>query len=74
MSAVGHRVAAFPSPAIGRTLSWLQGVGRSIWSALEATGRRRAARELSALAERWEPFDPALARQMREAGGHDANH
>jgi len=74
MSALGHREAVLPSPAMGRTSSWLRGIGRSIWSALEATGQRRAARELNALAERWESFDPALARQMREASGHQANH
>jgi hypothetical protein len=50
---------------------WLSRVGRSIWRALETAGQRRAARELRALAAWHEPFDPELARRLREASRFD---
>ena len=46
---------------------WLSRVGRSIWRALERAGQQRAARELLARAAWHEPFDPELARRLREA-------
>jgi ribosomal protein L15E len=71
MSTVVHGAAPLASPYKRQTPTLLQVVGRSIWRALEAAGQRRAARELHNLAQRWEPFDPALARQLREASLHD---
>lgn len=49
-----------------------QSIGRSIWSGLEATGRRRAARELRDMAQRWAPFDAALAAQLLAAAQDDS--
>ena len=49
------------------TTPLIGGIGRSIWRALERAGHRRAARELMALAARHEPFDPELARRLRDA-------
>jgi hypothetical protein len=46
-------------------------IGRSIWRALKRAGRTRAARELMAQAARHEPFDPGLARRLREAALFD---
>jgi hypothetical protein len=72
MSTVVQGAAPQASPYQRQTPTLLQAVGRSIWRALEAAGQRRAARELLDLAERWESFDPALARQLREASRHDS--
>lgn len=60
---------AGPAAALGRRRgpTLLQGLGASIWRSLEAVGHRRAARELSLLANRWTPFDPGLATTLREA-------
>ncbi|HEY6513545.1 MAG TPA: hypothetical protein VI032_16305 [Burkholderiaceae bacterium] len=46
-------------------------IGGSIWRALKRAGRRRAARELMARAAWHEPFDPGLARCLREAALFD---
>jgi hypothetical protein len=62
------------SPYRRLTPTLLQAIGQSIWRALEAAGQRRAAHELRQLAERWEPFDPALAQQLRDASRHDSHH
>jgi hypothetical protein len=40
-------------------------IGRAVWRALEAHGQRRSAREMLALAERWEHTNPTLARELR---------
>jgi hypothetical protein len=53
------------------TPTLIEFIGRSIWRALERAGRRRAARELLALSARHEPFNPALARLLREASRFD---
>jgi hypothetical protein len=50
--------------ATGRTL---RGAWRSVRRALRQAGARRAARELTALAQRHEAFDAAVARALREA-------
>lgn len=47
------------------------GLCRAIWRALETVGQRRAERELRLLAQRWEPFDPGLARELRAASRFD---
>jgi hypothetical protein len=77
MSALGLRLQspdAPQSPYKRQTPTLLQVVGQSIWRALEASGQRRAAQELRQLAERLEPFDPALAQQLREASRHNTGH
>jgi hypothetical protein len=74
MNALGQRVASPASPYQRQTPTLLQAIGQSIWRALEATGQRRAAHELRQLAQRWEPFDPTLAQQFREASRHDTRH
>jgi hypothetical protein len=71
MSAITQGSVALGSTYQRQTPTLLQAVGHSIWRALEAAGQRRAARELLDLAQRWEPFDPALARQLREASRYD---
>jgi hypothetical protein len=58
-----------PSPYRRQTPTVWQALGSSLWAALEAVGRRRAQRELRALAQRWAPFDPALAQTLRSAAG-----
>jgi hypothetical protein len=50
-----------------------QTFGRAVWDALEATGRRRAARELRDLAQRWNAIDPSLAAQLRAAAHRNLN-
>jgi hypothetical protein len=50
-----------------QTPSVWQAVGRAIWNALQASGQRRAARELHELARRWDDIDPAMAARMRAA-------
>jgi hypothetical protein len=50
-----------------------QTFGRAIWAALEATGRRRAARELRDVAQRWDAIDPSLAAQLRAAANRNLN-
>jgi hypothetical protein len=74
MSALSQREGSPTSPYRRLTPTLFQAVGQSIWRALEAAGQRRAAHELRQLAERWEPFDPALARQLRDASRHNSNH
>lgn len=48
-------------------LSWSRRLGRAVWTTLEESGHRRAARELLAFAERVQSRDPALARTLRAA-------
>jgi hypothetical protein len=50
-----------------------QTLGRAVWAALEATGRRRAARELHDVAQRWDAIDPSLAAQLRAAAHRNLN-
>jgi hypothetical protein len=71
MSALGLRVPSVESPYKRQTPTLWQVIGQSIWRGLEASGQRRAARELRQLAERWQTIDPALAQQLREASRHD---
>jgi len=52
---------------------WLRRAGSSIWRTLERAGQRRAARELLARAAWHEPFDPELARRLREASQFDTD-
>jgi len=44
----------------------LRGAWRSVQRTLKEAGARRAARELTALAQRHQAFDAALARALRE--------
>jgi hypothetical protein len=74
MSAVAQGAASLASPYKRQTPTLLQAVGQSIWRALEAAGQRRAARELRDLAQRWEPFDAALAQQLRQASRYDTRY
>jgi hypothetical protein len=67
MSALNHRLTAVGSPYKRQTPTLLQALGQSIWRALEAAGRRRAAPELKRLAQRWEASDPELAQHLRDA-------
>ena len=71
MNVVNHSLASADSPYKRQTPTLLQALGQSIWRALEAAGRRRAAPELRRLAERWESIDPALAAQFRDARRFD---
>jgi hypothetical protein len=68
----GPQAAATASPYKRLSPTLLQVIGRSVWAALEHAGQRRAAHELRSLADRWEPFDPALAQQFRAASRHDS--
>lgn len=47
--------------------SWLARAGQSIWRVLEATGQARARRHLQAFADRCEPNQPELAKELRAA-------
>lgn len=71
MTVINHRLASAGSPYRRQTPTLLQAMGQSIWRALEEAGRRRAMRELQDLAQRWQPFDPALAQQLLDASRHD---
>jgi hypothetical protein len=42
-------------------------IARGLWESLEAVGRARARREMTALAERWDASRPELAEELREA-------
>jgi hypothetical protein len=55
------------------TPTLIEVIGRSIWRALKRAGRRRAAHELLRLAAQHEPFDPALARLLREGSQFDTD-
>jgi hypothetical protein len=66
MSAALVREAA-ASPYRRQTPTLLQVIGQRVWSALEAVGRRRAARDLHEMALRWESIDPERARLLRTA-------
>lgn len=62
---------ADPSRDARLAARWRAHVGRiavAIWRGLEDYGRARAQHELRALHDRWSVTDPALARQLREAG------
>ncbi len=58
-----------PVPRLGTLravlLHRLARFGRTVWLALEDHGRHRAARELLALADRWQHEQPKLARELR---------
>jgi hypothetical protein len=60
-------VRQFERPGSLRTVLWqrLTQAAHALWRALEDRGRRRADRELLALAERWEATNPTLARELR---------
>lgn len=49
----------------GSVLDHLARIGRTLWSALEDYGRQRSAREMLALADRWQHAQPKLARELR---------
>ena len=66
----GRDAPAAPSPYQRQTPTLWQAIGQSIWQAFEATGQRRAARELHETAQRWESIDPAVAQQMHDAVRH----
>jgi hypothetical protein len=71
MSAI---TASQPRPTYQRqTPSVWQALGRAVWDALEAHGRRRAERELRGLAQRWAQIDPAVAAQLRAATAQPSN-
>ncbi len=58
--------------AIGRNAWAMPGaIGRSLWASLESFGQRRAARELHAVADRWQSTDPELSRLLRAAASDD---
>jgi hypothetical protein len=72
MNTLAHTVGHADTPVYRRhTPTLLQVIGRSIWRSLEAVGHRRAARELDQLASRWTVYDPALARELREASRNE---
>jgi hypothetical protein len=71
MNTIVSRAARLGSSYKRQTPTLLHAIGRSIWDALAATGQRRAARELTDIAQRWESIDPAVAQQLREASRHD---
>jgi hypothetical protein len=52
--------------------AWFGRARRSIWGALEESGRARARRELLDFAERCEAHQPELAKELRFAAGQDA--
>jgi hypothetical protein len=56
-----------------RAFEHLHAFGRSLWQGLEAIGQRRAANELRAMADRWQPFEPELARRLRDASEFDTS-
>lgn len=56
-----------------RTPTLFQMLRHKTWRALEAHGRRRAARELLAAARRWQSIDPEIARGLRAAAGFDTS-
>ncbi len=45
--------------------------GRRVWEALEAHGRARSRHELLELADRWERYQPELAKELRHAAWQD---
>jgi hypothetical protein len=53
--------------AAAATARALRGAWRSVQRTLRQAGARRAARELTALAQRHEAFDAAVARALRES-------
>ena len=56
---------------IGRRAgSFFSRLGQSVWNALEASGRARAAVELNSLAESFESSQPNLAKELRAAAAH----
>jgi hypothetical protein len=56
-----------------RTPTLFQVLRHKAWRALEEHGRRRAARELLAAAQRWQDIDPEIARGLRAAAGFDTS-
>jgi hypothetical protein len=60
------------APVITSLKAWFGRTRRSIWAALEESGRARARRELLGFAERCEAHQPELAKELRVAAGHDA--
>ena len=55
------------SPYRRGTPMLLESIGSAIWRALEGVGRRRAARDLLAAAERYASTNPALAMLLRQS-------
>jgi hypothetical protein len=74
MTAAVQPAAPVASPYQRQTPTLWQAIGHAIWDALAAAGQRRAARELSELALRWDSIDAAVAQQMREASRYDTRH
>jgi hypothetical protein len=60
------------APVATSLSAWFGRIRRSIWIALEESGRARARRELLDFAERCEAHQPELAKELRVAAGHDA--
>ncbi|CAN5462015.1 hypothetical protein BH11PSE9_BH11PSE9_20360 [soil metagenome] len=56
----------------GRAGSFFSRIGTSVWNALEASGRARAAVELNSLAESFESSQPNLAKELRAAASYQA--
>jgi len=56
-----HQAGSLRAVALQR----LNRIGSAIWDALEAVGQERSARELTALARKYEHTNPTLARQLR---------
>jgi hypothetical protein len=63
--------AAHGAPWAARAKRQLSRFGRAVWQTLEDSGRRRAARELLLMAQRFESSDPALAQRLRDASRFD---
>lgn len=57
-------------PVTRRPRAWLAGAGAAVWRALQASGQVRAHRELLDFADRCEPMQPGLAKEMRAAARH----
>ena len=69
LSKLSPRIAlpSLQRPLHDVVLSWPKRLGRAVWTALEESGHRRAARELLGFAERVQSRDPELARTLRAA-------
>jgi hypothetical protein len=57
-------------PAAPRLRSWRARTSAAVWRALEESGQARARRHLLDFADRCEPSQPELAKELRIAAGH----
>jgi hypothetical protein len=57
-------------PVAQRRRSWPARAGAAVWRALEQSGQARARRHLLDFADRCEPSQPELAKELRVAAGH----